>query len=57
MPPGSPQDRYRDTPFARDAHQSGLQYSGGKPDDITVIVSKVRRRGDLEEEPARGGSA
>jgi len=42
------QDRSRDTPFSQDALKYGLQYNGGKPDDITVIVARVRTRKDLE---------
>jgi len=46
------QDRSRDTPFSQDALKYGLQYNGGKPDDITVIVARVRTRKDLEAHAA-----
>ena len=35
-------DRRYLSPFARGAHDAGRQYVGGKPDDITVIVSQVQ---------------
>eukprot|EP00041_Stephanoeca_diplocostata_P013543 m.237577 g.237577 ORF g.237577 m.237577 type:complete len:491 (+) comp19374_c0_seq1:379-1851(+) len=31
-----------DTPFARHAAEAGLSYTGGKPDDVTFIVARVR---------------
>ena len=35
-------DRTRNTPFAADCARVGIQHSGGKVDDVTVIVMKVR---------------
>ena len=29
------------SPFARKAKEQNLRYSGGKPDDITIIVAQV----------------
>eukprot|EP00667_Euglena_gracilis_P009573 EG_transcript_9730 len=37
-------DTERLTPFAFKARQAGYWYSGGKPDDITVVVGRVRQR-------------
>lgn len=30
-----------DTPFAEEAQRAGHHYTGGKPDDITVVVSLI----------------
>ena len=35
-------DRTRSTPFAADCARAGIQHSGGKVDDVTVVVMKVR---------------
>lgn len=37
-------DRKLDSPFARLAKESDLLWSGGMPDDITIIVGRVRRK-------------
>ena len=34
------------SPFARGAMESGIPWRGGKPDDITVIVSQVNFKYD-----------
>ena len=35
-------DKTRKTPFAADCARSGIEHSGGKVDDVTVVVMKVR---------------
>ena len=35
-------DQTYSSPFTAEARMQGLKESGGKPDDITVIVSQVR---------------
>jgi len=37
-------DSAADSPFALNARRAGFWYSGGKPDDITVVVGTVQRR-------------
>lgn len=39
-------DPYYFSPFAKNARDYGLNYRGGKDDDITVIVAQVSRKGD-----------
>ena len=33
-----------ESPFAKEAKKEGKWYKGGKPDDITVIVSEITRQ-------------
>lgn len=42
-------DRSRDSPFARLAKENDLMWGGGMPDDITIIVSRVRKHKVLED--------
>lgn len=35
-------DREYRSPFSIEAQKAGLKYKGGKPDDITVVIGKVR---------------
>lgn len=42
-------DRMRDSPFARLAKENDLMWGGGMPDDITIIVSRVRKHKLLAE--------
>eukprot|EP00906_Rhabdomonas_costata_P037401 RCo052654 len=37
-------DRLRKTPFGEDAGRARINWMGGKPDDITVVMARVRRR-------------
>nr|CCA26683.1 phosphatase PTC7 family protein putative [Albugo laibachii Nc14] len=37
-------DRMHDSPFARLAKESDLLWSGGMPDDITIIIGRVRKK-------------
>lgn len=34
-------DRFTETPYARNAKRAGIHHTGGKIDDITVIVSHI----------------
>jgi len=36
------QDKHHHSPFAKDAKKNGLKWTGGKPDDITVIAALVQ---------------
>jgi len=36
------QDKHHHSPFAKDAKKNGLKWTGGKPDDITVIVALIQ---------------
>ena len=35
-------DKTYDSPFAKNAREAGRSHPGGKKDDITVVVSKVK---------------
>lgn len=37
------QSAQHDSPFAKKARQNKLQFSGGKPDDITVVMAVVEQ--------------
>lgn len=37
------QSAQHDSPFAKKARQNQLQFSGGKPDDITIVLATVER--------------
>eukprot|EP00667_Euglena_gracilis_P010299 EG_transcript_10483 len=37
------QNRYKRTPFMANADAAGMEYQGGKPDDCTIIVARVRQ--------------
>jgi protein phosphatase PTC7 len=48
-------DRMRDSPFARLAKENDLMWGGGMPDDITIIVSRVRKHKVLADVADRRG--
>lgn len=43
--------RMQETPFSKEARAAHLSYAGGKPDDITVVVSTVVPSESLRPEP------
>ncbi|KAF8269103.1 phosphatase 2C-like domain-containing protein [Lactarius quietus] len=45
----SPLDPDEEIPFARRAHEAGRTFSGGKSDDISVLVAVISPAGDIAE--------
>ncbi|KAL1194664.1 putative protein phosphatase 2C 55 [Cardamine amara subsp. amara] len=42
--------KYRQTPFSTAAQDAGFTCSGGKPDDITVVVSYVAANENIDKD-------